>query len=1590
MWGYRGKWAIALVAALSVLCLWNWPGAANAAEEEAYDIVIHSRDEQTVKGWGVFPAWNRSDWGRNFIDKTGAQEALYNDLGVNMFRIMIPASAGDGNGNLVTARMQEMGNLIRTAYNHEVYDYMISVWSPPVGMKTHPTVNGWTGSEHVRLLPEKEDAYAGYLVRVIQWLVADGVGAPKALSFQNEPLSQIVSEWCYWGGDNGQQFQRFTKLLRQKLDLAGLSDVLIIAPEGAAYHDNEKLLGANFEAVAQDSELEAAIGGFASHSYVSREFSSKQTIEGYKNAADRFPDKDRWQTEYSSLISGVSQQDMAIDVAQRLISDMAYIRNNYWFWWLGWDHQRTVGYVGEVILEGDGYTVDKSKAFHFLSKVFHEVPAGSKMRRISADPASGLVTADELWMDGVAFDDNGRTVALLINPHDEDRRVNIGGLSGASARIYQMTEHTTEVDGMVRTAVRNIVSGGVDDLVLPARSITVLAANAQDEAPPYIRFDQKDSSSVLDAVYAVRQPSFTVTGRLDEPGVLLVNGLPVLVEQDLTFAAVVTLAAGGNVITAQATDANGNASSPAALFLRHDPAYLGVSLPQAGYSYTNNPVFTVRGEVNDSAEITLLHTYQGMETVTATVQATLAPGTLLAPFAAEITLLEGENVLRATARNGYDEQSEPAVITVVYDSAAPAINSPLTDTAYAGSYVLRGALSEEAVLRVNGVIQRVEADLSFAVIVPVEEGLNTIVLTAEDRAGNLSVRQIEVAAAVQQDDALAPGLIQSKRIASQDIIIDGNLNEAHWQLNHQARKLLAGRSDNDVAFSTAWNEEYLYVGIRVIDVHKVNDSSRGYEDDSVEIYIDGNNGRTGTYGSDDHQITLGWQDAELSVGRNITGLQYAQQDDPDGYTVEFAIPWNGIGIDPPKTGTVIGFDIGNNDDDGTNNGYRQGQLMWHGNLDNWSNTSAFGSLLLSDGNAAAIAPSARAPIVINGIFDEPAWTIGQTVHQVMAGSPQGALSFGALSDKDHLYIALQVEASGMELADEDILELFLEPDVLNRGSGEAAAYRLELDWAAGTAVGDLDVVHFGRTVRENGYSIELAIPWSELGAAASRHLTLGLEIVYTRTDSSGTAVLAWSGAADPVSSTDGYGYLLLHNFDLPTREYVVQEPPGLRVFHDPARDLSRIAEMSSNIIVVSWDPHKFNGDADRLGHRNDNPATPEYVVYESPYGDIFSFEILTGQFDNTPGFKFFVSADGVSYTQINADFKLVGGQYSYSVRERTSHRLGAGMRYLKVEFPGTLNWHANILDIKFKYAGDPSLQDFEDTAADFSKLHRYSSGIRIATYEPQKFGGDANRFKHATDNPAEIQYVEYASPDGEILEFEVITALYQGNSPFRFYGSADGTDYEQIAVNRTLVTSGSGYAVHANIPSEALEEGTRYLRIQFPGAANWHEYVNHVKFTYRVTDTEPEEPELLFTDNGSDLSKLYAHSPAIVVANYQPEKFGGDADRFKHTSNNPVAPEFVEYESPGGAITSFQVDTARYQGTPAFVFWGSSDGITYGELAYSSTLLSSGQGYAVQRHAPSQALPPNIRYLKVQFPGGLNWHEYINQISFSYKSGVLD
>jgi len=193
-----------------------------------------------------------------------------------------------------------------------------------------------------------------------------------------------------------------------------------------------------------------------------------------------------------------------------------------------------------------------------------------------------------------------------------------------------------------------------------------------------------------------------------------------------------------------------------------------------------------------------------------------------------------------------------------------------------------------------------------------------------------------------------PPLATAQR-ASGAMTIDGNLSEAAWSITNTVSKTLVGTNNNTVTFGALWDDTYLYVGAKVLDANLTDDSAPSpWQDDAIEIYIDGDHNHGTSYDSHDRQIVKGWSYPGVWANGNQTnGILHAWSLVTGGYSVELAIPWTNFGISP-SSGTLIGFDVANDDDD--NGGLRESQVVWAGTANNWTDTSGFGDLKLQGTN----------------------------------------------------------------------------------------------------------------------------------------------------------------------------------------------------------------------------------------------------------------------------------------------------------------------------------------------------------------------------------------------------------------------------------------------------------------------------------------------------------------------------------------------------------------------------------------------------------------------------------------------------------------
>ncbi len=181
--------------------------------------------------------------------------------------------------------------------------------------------------------------------------------------------------------------------------------------------------------------------------------------------------------------------------------------------------------------------------------------------------------------------------------------------------------------------------------------------------------------------------------------------------------------------------------------------------------------------------------------------------------------------------------------------------------------------------------------------------------------------------------------------------IDGDLSEYNLEYGSTILAAGDGPNNNTVSWGALWDGNNLYIGAKVVDA-VVEGTNNPWDNDAIEIYIDGDNSKDGTYSAEsfDTQLimdalndTLLWTKAD---GVAITDEESTWVTTGDGYAIEISLGWAQLGFVPGK-GRTIGFSLANNDSDlGIGRDY---QTTWYGNGNNWSDNTVLGDLELAGG-----------------------------------------------------------------------------------------------------------------------------------------------------------------------------------------------------------------------------------------------------------------------------------------------------------------------------------------------------------------------------------------------------------------------------------------------------------------------------------------------------------------------------------------------------------------------------------------------------------------------------------------------------------------
>ncbi len=172
-----------------------------------------------------------------------------------------------------------------------------------------------------------------------------------------------------------------------------------------------------------------------------------------------------------------------------------------------------------------------------------------------------------------------------------------------------------------------------------------------------------------------------------------------------------------------------------------------------------------------------------------------------------------------------------------------------------------------------------------------------------------------------------------------------------------------------------WDDQALYIGLRALDANPthISPDTALYDGDAIEFYLDARQGADlgkAEFGPDTlhlfftaitgHDLKPRYHLRDLPAFQDVElkGVEMAAARTPDGYTLEFKLPWTNLPNFTPRAGVPIGIDVEMGSADG---GHRVHRTFAYSSPTSVDTPATFGRVLLVDNvDMAAVAPYSRA------------------------------------------------------------------------------------------------------------------------------------------------------------------------------------------------------------------------------------------------------------------------------------------------------------------------------------------------------------------------------------------------------------------------------------------------------------------------------------------------------------------------------------------------------------------------------------------------------------------------------------------------------
>ncbi len=192
------------------------------------------------------------------------------------------------------------------------------------------------------------------------------------------------------------------------------------------------------------------------------------------------------------------------------------------------------------------------------------------------------------------------------------------------------------------------------------------------------------------------------------------------------------------------------------------------------------------------------------------------------------------------------------------------------------------------------------------------------------------------------------------------------------------------------------------------------------------------------------------------------------------------------------------------------------------------------------GDPVGIVTCYKAPtiITVNGSLSEPGWNLNKTISKATLGTPNNTATFGVLWDNANLYIGVKVidaslRTNATDYWNADAIEVFIDANNNKSSSYDGSDNQFIKTYGQSGVYSRVAISGLQQawTTVSGGYTIEFAIPWSQLGISTPvAGTSIGFDLS-NDDDDSGTgrsSQAVWNGTGNNYLTTAAFGTLTLN------------------------------------------------------------------------------------------------------------------------------------------------------------------------------------------------------------------------------------------------------------------------------------------------------------------------------------------------------------------------------------------------------------------------------------------------------------------------------